>query len=404
MSVVFAILALLLAGLALAFLLPPLLGRMHAARGAARAAANIAVYRDQLRELEADLAAGSLTREHYDEARREIERRLLDDVAGEAEPAPAPRAGREAAIAFGVAVPLLAALLYLAVGNPRALAPEAARSPSHELTAEQLEELAARLAARLRANPEDVTGWIMLGRSYTVLGLFRESAEAYANAIRRSPPDAQLLADYADALAMAQGRSLAGEPERVIAQALALDPNNVKALALAGTAAFQKQNYDSAAVHWKRILELVPADSEIAASVRASVAEAQSLAGGSAKAPPLASLRPAVSGTVQLAPELAAKVSPEDTVFVFARAPEGPRGPLAVTKKRVRDLPAPFTLDDTMAMAAGAKLSDHARVVVGARVSKSGDPAPRPGDLEGLSAPVRVGESGVTVVINSEIR
>ncbi|HXF65162.1 MAG TPA: c-type cytochrome biogenesis protein CcmI [Burkholderiales bacterium] len=398
----FWIIAVLLAAGALAFLLPPLLARRGAAGAGTRAAANVAVYRDQLRELEADLAAGTLSRAQYDEARREIESRLLEDLAAEQQPAPAPRAGREAAIALGVAVPLVAALLYLAVGNPRALSPQAEGGGAHAITAQQIEELVGKLAARLRANPEDATGWMVLGRSYTVLGRFAEAADAYANAVRRLPPDAQLLADYADALAMAQGRSLAGEPERVIAQALAVDPNNVKALALAGTAAFQKRDYGAAAAHWEKILNLVPADSEFAAAVRASLSEARSA--GGATAPSAPATRPAVSGTVRLAPELAAKVSPDDTVFVFARAAEGSRLPLAVTRKRVRDLPAAFSLDDSMGMAAGAKLSDHARVIVGARVSKSGDPAPRPGDLEGLSAPVRVGEGGVTVVIDSEIR
>jgi cytochrome c-type biogenesis protein CcmH len=241
-----------------------------------------------------------------------------------------------------------------------------------------------------------------------VLDRFAEAAVAYANAVKRSPPDAQLLADYADALAMAQGRRLEGEPERLIAQALKIDPKNIKALALAGTAAFERQDFKGAIAQWRRILDIVPPDSDMADSIRDSIADAEKLAGvvrpQPAPARAAASVPGSVSGIVQLAPALAARVAPGDTVFVFARAAEGPRVPLAVLRKQAGELPAAFTLDDTMAMAAGMKLSDHPRVVVGARISKSGNAVPQPGDYEGLSAPVKVGATGVTVVIANEIR
>jgi cytochrome c-type biogenesis protein CcmH len=249
----------------------------------------------------------------------------------------------------------------------------------------------------------------MLGRSYSVLDRFPEAAEAYANAVKRAPPDAQLLADYADALAMAQGRRLQGEPERLIAKALAIDPRNVKALALAGTAAFENKDFKGAIVQWRKILDIVPADSDMANSIRDSIADAEQLAGGPVAAPtapakPVAAAPATVSGTVRLDPKLAKRVAPGDTVFIFARAVDGPRVPLAVTRREVRELPSTFTLDDRMAMAPGMNLSAHARVVVGARVSKSGQPGPQPGDFEGLSAPVNVGATGVNVVIATEIR
>jgi cytochrome c-type biogenesis protein CcmH len=396
----FWVIAVLLAVGALAFVLPPLLGRRRTAPGATNDATNVAVYRDQLRELEADLAAGTLARDQYEDSRRELEARLLDDVRGSGTGARAVKPGRVAAIAAGIAIPLVAILLYLAVGNPRALAPQA---DSHGITRQQIEDMVERLDARMRENPDDATGWVMLGRSYAVLDRFPEAVSAYANAVKRSPPDAQLLADYADALAMAQGRRLQGEPERIVAQALKLDPRNVKALALAGTAAFENHDFKGAIAHWRKILEVVPPDSDMADSIRDSIADAEKLAGGTGKAHP-ASAPGAVSGTVRLAPALAPKAAPADTVFVFARAADGPRMPLAVMRKQVRELPAAFTLDDTMAMAPGMKLSDHPRVVVGARISKSGSPTPQPGDFEGLSAPVKVGDTGVIVVIGTEIR
>jgi len=395
-----------LAAGALAFVLPPLLRTRRAPPGAANDATNVAVYRDQLRELEADLAVGTLARDQHDEARREIEARLLDDVRVSGSGARVAAPGRWAAISAGIAIPLVAIALYLAVGNPAALSPE---SGSHGVTRQQIEDMVDRLAARMKENPEDPVGWAMLGRSYSVLDRFAEAAVAYANAVKNSPPDAQLLADYADALAMAQGRRLQGEPERLIAQALKIDPRNVKALALAGTVAFENKDFKGAIAHWQKILEIVPPNSDMAESIRDSIADAQQLAGAPVKAPPTparaaAAASGTVSGTVQLAPALAARVAPGDTVFIFARAVDGPRAPLAVTRREVRELPATFTLDDRMAMAPGMNLSAHARVVVGARVSKSGQPTPQPGDFEGLSTPVKVGDTGVVVVIGTEVR
>lgn len=407
MTATFWIIAVFLAAAALAFVLPALLARGRRAESVGRDATNIAVYRDQLKELDADLAAGTLSRGQYDEAHRELERRMLEDVRAPKIAAQAAKSGRGVAIAVGVAVPLVSALLYFAVGNPDALAPGAAAGDGHGVTVQQVESMVERLAARMQENPDDVKGWMMLGRSYAVLDRYPEAVAAFANAVKRSPPDAQLLADYADVLAMWQGRRLQGEPERLIAQALKVDPNNVKALALAGTVAFEKKDFRGAIAHWEKILKVVPPDSEIADSVRSSIADAFTLAGGGVKAAPApkaaAPAQAAVSGTVSFAPGIAAKAAPDDTVFVFARPAEGPRMPLAVLRKRVRDLPTAFKLDDSMAMSPAAKLSNHQKVVVGARVSKSGNPAPQPGDLEGLSAPVSVGDAGVIVVINREI-
>jgi cytochrome c-type biogenesis protein CcmH len=266
----------------------------------------------------------------------------------------------------------------------------------------------------MEKEPDNVEGWTMLGRSYTALGEFAEAARAYGNAVARSGSDATLLADYADALAMAQGRRLDGEPEKLIERALAIDPQNLKALALAGSAAFERHEYAAAAGYWERILKVLPEDSQFTQSVRASIAEARELAKqpgapvsvageatASDKAPPAAK---AVSGIVQLAPALAARVAPDDTLFVFARAAEGPRMPLAVVRARAKDLPFKFTLDDRNAMAQGMKLSSQKQVIVGARISKSGNATPQNGDLEGVSQPVAIGATGVIVLVNAETK
>jgi len=405
---VFVVLGAVLIAGALLFVVPPLL-RRGLRTGATRDAVNVAVYRDQLRELEADLRAGTLAPDQHEKARGEIEARLLADV-GKGDAAAQPRRyTRAAALALGLAVPICALAVYVAVGNPRALLPGTAEGANaHGVSAQQFEAMVSRLAARLKENPEDAEGWMMLGRSYAVLGRFGESSQAYAKAAARTPGDAQLLADYADALAMAQGRTLQGEPETILRRALAIDPNNVKALLLAGTAAFNRNDGAAAVRHWERVLGLLPAESDMIQRVQASIAEARSLSGspgGKAQiAKPAQAQGGRVSGVVRLAPELAGKVAPGDTVFIFARAAEGPRMPLAILRKRGSDLPIQFSLDDSMAMAPQMKLSAFPNVVIGARVSKSANASPQPGDLQGLSGPVKVGDGKVSVVIDTELR
>jgi cytochrome c-type biogenesis protein CcmH len=377
--------AALLALAALALLLRP--SRRKSA--ADRQTLNVSVYRDQLRELEADRAAGTIAAPDYERARSELERRLLEDAS---QPAPSPAApgGRKAILAAALAVPLLAVAVYIAVGTPSAVVPQD----------KQIEDMVERLAAKMRSRPEDVEGWKMLGRSYSVLGRFRDAVEAYAQAAKRAPRDAQLLTDFADALAMAQGQKLAGEPEQLVLRALEIEPDNLKALALAGTAAFERKDYAAAASLWERMLPRVPPDSEDARTIQSNINEARSLAGQAPLARKAIPEGSALKGTVSLAPALAGKASPEDTVFIFARAEKGPPMPLAVLRKRVRDLPAQFSLDDSMAMAPQLRLSSQPKVVVGARISKSGSATPQAGDLEGLSRPVSNDASGVTVTID----
>jgi len=381
--ILFAVLAVVIAVPVVAWLLwQPRPRREVSARDA-----NISIYRDQLRELDADLAAGKIAREDYDRSRREVDARLLEDVAATESAAPA--RSRALPWAAGVAIPLLAVGVYFVVGSPRMIEREA----EHMVTAKQVEAMVARLAARLRENPNDIDGWRLLGRSYSALQRFPEAADAYARAATMAPRDPQLLADFADALAMARGQSLQGEPEKLVLRALEIDPKNLKALALAGTAAFERKDFQRAADTWKRMLDVVPAGGEDARAIQANIDEALALKGSRV-----------LRGEVRLSEKLRDKASPDDLVFIFARAVEGPPMPLAVVRRRVRDLPLSFALDDSMAMAPGLKLSGHPRVVISARVSKSGVANPQPGDLQGASKPVANDASGVRVVIDSVVR
>ena len=283
MTMFWIIVGFMIAG-ALLFIVPPLLGRARSQASTTRSEVNLSIYRDQLRELDTDLAAGTLSKEQYQSARSELEGRVLDD-SGTGEMVIAPSSGghmRHWAIAAVIAVPILTVSLYLMLGKPGGLdSPHktAGANQSQEVTQEQINAMVEGLAQKLKAKPDDVEGWAMLGRSYVQLRRYSDASAAYARAVALLPDNAQLLADYADVLAMNNGRSMQGEPEKVIQRALKADPNNIKALALAGTAAFQRQEYRGAIEAWQKLLKLVPADSQIAQQIGAGISQAQGLTG-----------------------------------------------------------------------------------------------------------------------------
>lgn len=415
----FWVLAALLTAVAIAFLVTPLLrNRGKSDAPVSRAASSMNVFRDQLAELDADLAAGTIDSEQWEAARADLQRGLLEDASvPEVSVAASMTRSTAAAIVVAVALPLVAVSVYLVVGTPQGLDPSRvnAGEGSPHATQAQIESMVATLAKRLEANPDDLEGWVMLGRSYGAMGRYSDAAAAFAKADARFPNNAQLLADYADSLAMAQGQSLLGKPEALIQRALQADGNNVKALALAGSVEFQKQDFAKAAEYWKRMLPLLPPGSEMGNQVRAGIKDAEDKLGGAStsvvradqagKAKPSAAAKDAhLSGTIKLAPALAARAAPEDTVFVLARPAQGSRMPLAAVRVKVKDLPLKFSFDDSMAMNPQNKLSDFSEVVVAARVSKSGNVMPQPGDLEGVSKPVHPGTSGMSVEIANEIR
>lgn len=258
--------------------LPLLTGQRRRVDGAAGNELKLSVYRDQLAELGEERRAGRLGDDQYAQARGELENRLVEEVpdADRASVAPAQRPYRAAAFAVLVAVPLLAALVYLALGNPAAINPQQTDT-AHGLGQQQMDAMIARLAARLEKNPQDAKGWVMLARAQAVLGRFDQASAAYARSVEIFPDDAQLLADYADALAMARGGTLRDEPEKLVERALRADPNNAKALALAGTIAFDYKDYALAVKHWERLRSTIPPGSEFAKSVQASIDQAKNL-------------------------------------------------------------------------------------------------------------------------------
>jgi len=332
---------------------------------------------------------------------------------------------------LAAAIPIVAGLLYSKLGAPDAFSPLAtATQDQHQLTGAQVEEMTAKLAARLEKEPDNIDGWVMLARTYYSQRRFEEASRAYEKLTALLPNEPALYADYADALAMAQGRKIAGKPLELVKKALALDPNQWKALAMAGTEAFDRKDFKAAVEYWER-LKASSAGEPIAQQIQGSIDEARKLGGlppspdaavapmaaakgmpapaTTAKATPApeTSTKPAaaagggnVSGTVALSAELKAKAGPNDAVYVFARPADGSKMPIAITRAQVKDLPLKFTLDDSTSMSKDIRISGFAEVIVAARVSKSGSAMPASGDLEGITKPVKVGSSGLAVTID----
>ncbi|SFH25940.1 cytochrome c-type biogenesis protein CcmH [Nitrosospira sp. Nsp14] len=427
---------------ALMFVLPTLWSKRNRDGGVARDATNIDVYRDQLAELDSDLRSDILTLEQYEQSKRELQQRMLEDIPqGETMAATLMSGNRNVATITltTLAVPLLAVSLYLWLGNTKALLPQpqATEHPamssagSAEGGHPDFSSVLENLIARLRDQPDDIEGWLMLGRTYAMMQRFNEAKEAYEKVLALSPDNPEVLTDYADIVAMTHDGSLVGEPYELIKKALRLDARNPKALALAGTAEFEQKKYKEAAASWEKLLALIPpSEAELTQSVKASIDEAKSLASGGkggmiarameqpgSQTPPPAENKPAgaagagaatatsgtLSGKVALSPAMATKTSANDSVYIFARAKAGPRAPLATLRLQVKDLPASFTLNDSMARS-GVQLSTFPdEVVVGARISKSGSPMPQSGDLQGLSQPTRVGDKNIDVVIDQQL-
>jgi cytochrome c-type biogenesis protein CcmH len=397
-------------------------------------------------------AGGTLPDDKFQEGKSALERQILELVlnAPATPAAPARAAAPSTGTTTGAAAPtapaakpsglLLAGLLvgivavagagYFWKGIPaltNAEAPQAAaaadgQAPQHSTNAEQIAAMTEKLAVRLKDKPDDVEGWSMLARSYSVLGKHADALKAYEKASSLRKDDPTLLADYADSLAVNSNNNLEGEPMKLVERALKLDPKNLKALYLDGTYSFNKKDYKRAVKVWETLVQVGPAGNVFVREVEPAIAEARKLAGMPPPAQPLdaapqaGAAQPAagpapaaagggtVSGTVTLSAALAKQAQPEDTVFVFARAATGSRMPLAILRKQVKDLPISFTLNDSMAMSPSNALSSVPQVIVGARISKSGNAMPQPGDLSGQTDPVKVGATGLKIEIKDAVK
>ena len=415
---VFWLVAVLLIAAALLFLLPPLIqkGQRQTSEDAiARDELNVTIFKDQVAELERDLSVGVVTQEQYETAKHDLERSFLQNANTDVDE-PVLQIdrviGRSAAVVIAVLIPILALTLYNMLGAKEAgLHPEDARpqvqAEGHEGT---LEEQVRKLQDHLQEKPDDAEGWMMLARSYYFLKQYGAAAETFARASAlQQDSNAELLADYADALAMANGRNMAGKPYELVKKALAIEPRFQKALWLAGTATYQSGDFEATLGYWKRLLEIFPKGSENYVQMQKNVGEIQQKLGlpvdVEVQTAAAAVDGPSISGVVRLDESLMLDAAVGDTLFVYARAATGPRMPLAIVRKTVKDLPLKFTLDDSMAMNPAMKLSNFQQVVVGARISKSGNAIPQPGDLQVVSQPMGVNDiKDLELVINEVVK
>lgn len=414
---IFWILCALLILVALPFVILPLWRGKPTGNAVLRNSANLEIFRDQLAEMDADLHNGLLTPELYEQGKRELQARLLDEVGEERDGTSAARNPLKLlAIGLSLLIPLASALLYWKVGNPGSLSPQA-NMAAMSGAVNSTESLAA-LEEKVAKNPSDGESLLLLARSYAEMERYADSAKAYEKLTQYITDEAWIWADYADVLAMAHGQSLAGPPTKLIEKALALEPNHPKALALAGSAAMERGDFAAAIRHWERLLKGLPGESEDAKMIENGLSQAREMLahskGGKMAMPPqtasgaegrsaVAQGKEGITGTVTLSAALKAKADPNDTLFVLARAVQGPKMPLAIVRKQVKDLPLSFTLDDSMAMTPQMKLSNFDAVVVVARISKSGNAMPESGDLQGMSNSIKPGYKGLKVSIESVV-
>ena len=372
---------------------------------------NTVIYKDQLVRLESDRNEKMIAQDDYEQARAELQRRLIDDdnVADATVTLQPPK---KTLIGIGIALPVLAVVFYLGLGNPATLDP---KGPQHKVDASELNTMLEGLAKKLAKEPDNLQGWAMLARSYKAVGRNAEAEQAFGRAGTLLDSDAQLLADYADSIATNAGGNLAGRPTELIEKALKVDPNNGMSLWLSGTAAFQRNDFDKAIGNWERLVQQLEPGSEDEKMLQNAIGEAYAKSGkkaptvvaGSGNVPnphtkgPAANAKPSagVSGEVELDAALKAKALPTDIVMVIARLP-GTRMPMAVLRVPASQLPLKFTLDDSLAMNPESLISNAAQVEVEVRISKTGLAMPEPGDLLSAAQTVKVGAKGLKLRVD----
>ena len=389
----FLIPALLLLILVLVLLLRPFF-LPNAESATSRRQMNATIYREELDKLEADRLSGAVDHASYEQAHAEMRQRLFQDT-DEADDLSVMGSPKKTMIGICIFVVLLSAGMYVVLGGASRIAEKGAEKP---MTQESVEKMVSEFAAKMEKEPDNLKGWAMLARSYRILGRNTEAEKAYARAGSFVESDPQLLADYADVLATNANGNFAGKPLQMINKALAMDPDNLLALWLSGTASFNAQNYKAAVQSWERLAKQLPADSDESRAIATSIAEARSKGGlPAAQAPAISSK--GVGGQIDIAPELMSKLKSGDVLMVIARKP-GERMPVVVLKTPVTAFPTNFVLNDALAMNPNALISQLPEVSVEVRISKTGMAMPEAGDLISAPQTIKVGEGKARLLIN----
>lgn len=403
--------------LALAFVLPFLLRKSHVEHSkAARRDINLAVYRDQMKDLNAELSSTQLSQEQFLASKLELETRAAEDALAHEERAAAPVASRRLGFTLAAVLPAAAIGLYVWIGNPGALMSVANGQDGSVISAEPTEadilQMIQQIEARAQANPTDSQAWEALATANGMMARWPQALQAYQKAYELLPTKPAVLSGYAEALAMTSNMVLEGRPIELVTTALQTDPNDRKALELAGIHAYQNEDFARAVEFLDRLQRLMTPGTPYAQEILKMRNESQRLAQLSGGAPatgtPLQSTTDgqgkatqlaSVAGSVDVAAALKPRLGAQSTMYLIARAGEsGP--PLAATRVAMGPFPLQFSLDDSMAMNPANTLANHKEVVLLARISASGNPIAQPGDLEGRVVGVAVGARDVKVVID----
>ena len=407
---------------ALAMLAPALLRRQKNA-SLDRNAQNIAIARERLAELDAELAKGHIGAEEHANTKRELEQVLLQDLdAGDEQVKQAKNSvayAKRGLLALIILVPLVSIATYQQLGNPALI--DSAASSSHAPSTSNgnapvgsMAELAVKLRQRLEENtPDDANGWYLLGRTYMTMKDYPQAAQAFEKTYRLVGEQPAIMLALADALTMSHQGDMSGRPAELVEKALQLEPQNTTALWMGGLIAEKRGDYAEALRLWGKLDPLLAGSPKDKQQLATQISRVSAKAG--IEPPTMAGTavadkaKPDAAGTgvklnITLATALQQQVNAGDTVFVYAKAMNGPRFPLAAARYRVSDLPLTITLDDSQAVMPAAKLSDFQRVKVGARVSASGNAIAQSGDLIGEIPDIEVdGNATIDIVIDKAL-
>ncbi|MGJ7549817.1 c-type cytochrome biogenesis protein CcmI [Pseudomonas alloputida] len=364
---------------ALGFLLIPILRGRRQQQEEDRTALNVALYQERVAELAAQQAAGVLDEAQMAKGRDEAARELLADTEG-AEPARQGHLGKALPLLAAVLVPVLALGLYLHFGaaDKVELTQEFAAAPK------TMDEMTTRLERAVQAQPDSAEGLYFLGRAYMAQQRPADAARAYERAVALAGRQPELLGQWAQALYFAAEKKWSAQVQALTDEALKADPNEVTSLGLRGIAAFEGERYQEAIDYWNRLLAQLPERDASRAALQGGIDRAAERLGSTGSKVQATAARLKVR--VELATALKDKVKPDDTVFIFARASNGPPMPLAAKRVTVAQLPLEVELSDADAMLPQMKLSQFAEVQLVARVSRAGQPTR--GEWVGQGAPL----------------
>ncbi len=406
----FLIAAAIMFVIAFSLILPPLFRKnFNIENQSIENEANLSIGREQLRGLKNDLRDGRIDQRQFDLARSELEQNIAQTMSEEISSSSIKKNSPLLAILLVITLPLLAAGIYMKTGLPQALDPEFENKLAQQQEAPDIEAMITALADRLKETPEDGEGWAMLGRSYTAMDRFNEAEDAFQRAHKILGDEVSLLTDYADAIGRGNNSDLTGAAKPLIERALIVNSDHPKLHWLAGMLAYQLGEFEKVPGFLQPLLTQTKPGTEIHEGLKRLIKDAQVQSGDIPAVSEVTSAEESEKTIplylkVSLSEELKDKVDPEDVVFIFAKAVQGPPMPLAAAKLKVKDLPASLTLGDDMAMSPNLKISDHKMVTINARISKSGDPIAVSGDLQAKAIDVETQKNEIIeLIIDQEI-